>query len=229
MNGVHDMGGMQCFGPLAAESNPHSLHEHHLFEHDWERDVLALTLAMGATGVWNLDQSRAARESLPPGDYLSIGYYRIWLRALERLLLEHRLVTAAELEAGLPSTPPASVKQVLSVGKVTAVLRMGAPVNRQVDHAPAFAPGERVRIGNRHSPSHTRLPAYIRNHSGYVHRIHGVHVYPDSHGSGLGEQPQWLYNVRFSAAELWGEQQAQHSDVHVDCWEPYLAPLTPEP
>jgi len=61
MNGVHDMGGLQCFGKLSLDDKDT------LFHHEWEKQVLALSLAMGATGTWNIDQSRAARESLPVG------------------------------------------------------------------------------------------------------------------------------------------------------------------
>jgi nitrile hydratase len=65
MNGVHDMGGAQGFGPVQPE-----VHEP-VFHAAWERRALALTLAMGATGQWNIDMSRSRRESLPPADYLN--------------------------------------------------------------------------------------------------------------------------------------------------------------
>lgn len=222
MNGVHDMGGLQCFGRLVEETEAHTLHDDHLFDHDWEREVLAITLAMGATGMWNLDESRFARESLPPAQYLGIGYYRIWLQALQQLLLTHKLITQEELDSGKMLLPAVPVKRVLVSEDVAAVLRKGAPVDRQVDSAPEFAVGDLVCVRNLHSCNHTRLPAYIRHHIGVVHRIHGAHIYPDTHALGQGEQPQWLYNIRFSAEELWGERHAQRSDVHVDCWEPYL-------
>ncbi|MCB1456008.1 MAG: nitrile hydratase subunit beta, partial [Nitratireductor sp.] len=45
-------------------------------------------------------------------------------------------------------------------------------------------------------------------------------VYPDSNGAGEGEDPQWLYTVRFEASDLFGPS-AGHA-VYVDCWEPYL-------
>jgi len=42
MNGVHDMGGMQCMGPIAYEKNEPVFHAH------WEGRVQALYIAMGA-------------------------------------------------------------------------------------------------------------------------------------------------------------------------------------
>ncbi len=54
--------------------------------------------------------------------------------------------------------------------------------------------------------------------------MHGVHVFPDSHAHGLGEQPQPLYSVRFDARELWGEDAEPQQSVHLDLWESYLEP-----
>jgi nitrile hydratase subunit beta len=53
--------------------------------------------------------------------------------------------------------------------------------------------------------------------------VHGTHVFPDSNAHGLGEDPQWLYTVRFSALDLWGKDTAD--SVSIDLWEPYLEKL----
>ena len=215
MNGVHDMGGLECFGPIEIEPDEK-------FHEDWEKQVLAITLAMGATGTWNLDQSRFSRESLEPSDYLSIGYYRIWLKALESLLLKHELVTQQELDSGESLCEAKPVRRVLRSTEVATVLKTGGPVDRKVTHEPRFSIGDEIRVNNLHTPTHTRLPSYIRNHVGVVHAIHGAHVYPDANAQGLGENPQWLYNIQFKASELFGESRHQHDFTHVDCWEPYL-------
>jgi len=57
---------------------------------------------------------------------------------------------------------------------------------------------------------------------GVIHKVHGCHVFPDDNASGAGENPRWLYNVKFAAQELWGQSRQQAEYVHVDCWEPYL-------
>jgi len=126
MNGVHDMGGMECFGPI--ETKPGEL-----FHADWEKLVLALSLAMGATGTWSLDESRFARESLEPSEYLSIGYYRIWLQALESLLLKHELIGAEELAKGESLGKAKPVKRVLMAADVADVLNRGGPSNRDTN------------------------------------------------------------------------------------------------
>jgi nitrile hydratase len=217
MNGVHDMGGLQCFGDIEPDDGKN-------FHHEWERLVFALTLACGATGTWNLDNSRAARESLPPALYLSLDYYGIWLHALEKLLIHHQLITAEELHLGKSLQTPKTVNNCLTAEQVDKVLGSGNPVSRHVDQQPRFVVGDRVRVINQHPTTHTRLPNYIRNHTGVVHRIHGAHIFPDSHTVGAGENPQWLYNISFDSSELWGHGPTATGQIHVDCWEPYLEP-----
>ena len=214
MNGVHDMGGYQCFGSLDPEDQD-------AFHHDWEKQLLAITLAMGATGTWNLDESRAARESLPAPFYLSAGYYRIWLAGLESLLLTHGLASRDELDSGITATKINKLKRKLVSDDVASVLAKGAPVDRPALTDARFCVGTKVQVRNLHLPTHTRLPSYIRQRNGEIVRVHGCHVFPDSHAIGEGENPQWLYNVRFDNTELWGKD-AHAGNVHVDCWEPYL-------
>ena len=69
-----------------------------------------------------------------------------------------------------------------------------------------------------------RPPANARGKRGVVHRLHGVHVFPDTHAHGGGESPQPLYSVAFAAGELWGEAAEPNQQVHIDLWESYLEP-----
>jgi nitrile hydratase len=217
VNGVHDMGGQHGFGAVQPEPGEPVFHA------EWERRAFALTLAMGATGTWSLDAARFARESLPPVRYLSSSYYEIWFGALERQLEEHGLVSATEREVGRPLTDAAApVARVLAAEDVPATLGRGGPTVREVADPPRFAVGDRVRAGNLHPETHTRLPRYVRGHVGTVESVHGAHVFPDTHAHGLGEQPQWLYTVRFDARELWGEDADPTVRVSTDAFEPYL-------
>jgi len=215
MNGVHDMGGMQDFGPVVPEA------DEPWFHHGWERRAFALTVAMGATGAWNLDQSRNARESLVPARYLASTYYEIWLEGLVALMLERGLVTPDEVAAGRMAVAPRPVAQRLTADGVTATLGRGASTMRTASAPARFAPGATVRTRNAHPASHTRLPRYCRSKRGIIVAVHGTHVYPDANARGEGESPQWLYTVRFDAHELWGDDTTAAS-VHVDCFEPYL-------
>ena len=60
--------------------------------------------------------------------------------------------------------------------------------------------------------------------SGTVELVHGCHVFPDANAHGGGEDPQWLYTVRFDGRELWGAGRRPDVAVSVDAFEPYLEP-----
>lgn len=219
MNGIHDMGGMQCFGPVQIDTSEV------IFHASWEKSVLALTLAMGATGTWNIDESRSARESLPPKQYLNSSYYQIWFAALEKMLLERKLITQQELLTGQMQIPPSPISRVLKEDMVLPSLLRGTPSVRGLDTAPRFAIGQRVRAKNIQPSGHTRLPRYVRGKIGVIELNHGAHVLPDVHAQGndpLHDQAEYLYTVVFQAQELWGSQADPHYVVSVDAWENYL-------
>jgi nitrile hydratase len=218
MNGAHDMGGVHGFGPVEPEPNEPVFHA------QWERRAFAITVAMGATGEWNIDMSRFARENRSPADYLAKSYYELWLAGLEALVAAHRLVSAEELAAGgaLGSSRP--VKSILASHEVDRVLSRGTVAAREPPAPAQFKPGDRVRARNMHPSGHTRLPRYVRGHLGTIARVHGCHVFPDSNAAGTGEQPQWLYAVQFEGRELWGADGDPKLKVSVDAWEPYLEP-----
>jgi nitrile hydratase len=218
MNGAHDMGGMHGFGPVEAEWNEPVFHA------DWEKRAFALTLAMATPAGWNIDMSRFARENRPAGEYLAMSYYQIWFAALETMLKERALVSDDEIAAGHALKPPKPVTRILSPGDVAQVLYRGGPTERATDSKPAFKPGDKVRAKNINPLTHTRLPRYVRGHAGTIERVIGCHVFPDSNAQGAGENPQWLYTVRFDGRELWGADGDPSVTVSVDAWEPYLEP-----
>ena len=218
MNGAHDMGGAHGFGAVRPEPGEPQFHA------PWERRAFALTLAMGATGAWNLDASRFARENQEPGEYLPQTYYEIWFGALERLVTERGLVAPEEIAAGRSLEPARPVARILQAPDVPRVLSRGGQTRRDPPRPAAFEAGDRVRAKTMHPVTHTRLPRYVRGHVGTVELVHGCHVFPDAHAHGGGEDPQWLYTVRFNGRELWGADADPAVTVSVDAFEPYLEP-----
>jgi nitrile hydratase len=204
MNGVHDMGGMHGLGPLEIEP------DEPVFHADWEARVLALNLAVAAWRRWNIDASRHARELIPGPTYLAMTYYEKWLEGLESLIRQSGLLDAEG------ATPP------LRAADVPAALARGGPASRDVPAPVRFRIGEKVRARNLNPAGHTRLPRYVRGHVGVVERDHGAHVLPDANAHFLGERPERLYGVRFTAGELWGAAGAD--SVHLDLWDSYLEP-----
>jgi nitrile hydratase beta subunit len=218
VNGAQDMGGMHGFGPVQPEP------DEPVFHAEWEKRAFALTLAMAMPGQWNIDMSRFARENRNPAEYLSTSYYQVWFAALETMLKERALVADDEIAAGHALHPAKPVKRTLSPGDVAQVLYRGAPTERETNTKAAFKPGDKVRARNINPVTHTRLPRYVRGHVGTIERVIGCHVFPDSNARGVGEDPQWLYTVRFGGRELWGPDGDPTTQVSVDAWEPYLEP-----
>jgi nitrile hydratase beta subunit len=202
-----DLGGQDVPGAIVQEP------EGEYFHAPWEPRVMALVVAMGPTGMSNIDLNRATRETLP--NYRDLSYYEIWLAALEKL---------ARQKGVLSATPP-QPKQVLHAESVLAIIKKGFPASRAAPRPARFSTGSRVRTAAIQSEHHTRLPGYARGKVGVIERVHGAHVFPDTNALELGESPQWLYTVAFDARELWGESApAPHSIVSVDAFEPYLEP-----
>jgi nitrile hydratase len=219
MNGPQDLGGQMGHGPVRPEK------DEPIFHAEWEKRAMALVVAMGTTGFWNLDTVRHARESLPPVTYLGASYYEIWMRALADLALANGLASPEELAAGRSAGPGRAAKRVLAAADVTEVLSRGTPYDRPCDRPPLFGPGDRIRCRNDHVPTHTRLPRYVRGAPGEIVENHGAFVFPDTNAHGKGENPTWCYAVRFAAADLWGAGADPASEVMVDLWEPYLERL----
>lgn len=218
MNGVHDMGGMHGFGPVLPEANEPVFHAR------WEARVRAMVILTGALRRWNIDVFRHAIERLPPVDYLGFSYFEKWFDAMIAMLLDTGLITAEELASGhmAPGTPAASPP--VTADTIMNVITAIGSYRRDVAAQPRFFAGNQVRAKNINPESHTRLPRYVRGHVGTIERDHGAHVFPDSNARRAGEAPQFLYTVRFTARELWGDAANPSDQVSLDMWESYLEP-----
>ena len=230
-----DLGGLPGLG--AVQPEPEGL----LWHAAWEPRAMALTVAMGATGAWNIDQSRSARETLP--DYRQRSYYQVWLGGLQRLLMDRQLLQPDELAAGHALHPAPPLPRRLAASQVASTLARGAPTarpgnaaagtaantapQRAADAAARFAVGDAVLTNATHPDHHSRLPAYARGKRGVVALLHGQHVFADSNAQGLGEQPQWLYSVVFEGVTLWGADSDAGLQVSIDAWESTLTPAPP--
>ncbi len=216
MNGVHDLGGMQGFGPIQREENEPVFHAR------WEGRVRAMMIAGLQLGLYNLDEFRWALERMDPAEYLDASYYEKWLAAIERLYIEKGVVTQEELKSRLRQPHPISPSQ----GDPAVAQRLldsrpsqphGSPT-----HTPRFKSGDRVVAKNSHPRGHTRLPRYVRGRGGVVDRLQGSYVFPDKNALGLGQDLEYVYSVRFEARDLWGKDASANDRVYIDLWESYL-------
>ena len=216
MDGIHDMGGMDGFGKVDPEPNEPVFHER------WERRVLAMSRAIGASGAWTIDMGRYGIELLPPDVYLASSYYKRWFLRLEQMLIQRGLIEVDEIAAGRALHPGKTLPRgMLTVAGVAGALRRGS-FGRPAPASARFKPGDRVRAKNIHPTTHTRLPRYVRGHVGVIERLHCAHVFPDSTVLDKGEDPQWLYTVCFDGHELWGTDGDPAVNVSIDAFEPYL-------
>ena len=218
MNGVHDMGGMDGFGPVVREQNEPVFHA------DWEGRVYALAAAAMRVAQINNDEFRHAIERIPPARYLASSYYERWLAAVETLLVERGVVTREEILAKQDGAiDPALI--------ANAVGTQGpAPVKDKPEKKPPrarYPKGARVRARNLNPSGHTRLPRYVRSKAGVIARDWGVFVFPDTNAHHAGTKPQHCYSVAFDARELWGKSAKANGRerVYLDLWEDYLEPI----
>ena len=101
---------------------------------------------------------------------------------------------------------------------------MGRALNRQVGK---FKPGDRVRVRMEDRPGHIRTPWYIRGKAGWIERVYGEFLNPESlafGGDGLPKRP--LYLVAFNQKDVWESVQPSKDKVLVDIYEHWLDPAT---
>lgn len=217
----NDLGGVPGFGPIEIEPDEPPFH------HEWERRVLAMYLATNYFGRWNMDQIRAARESMSRDKYIRSSYFEIWLHGIERLLDARGLVTreeaAARRQDPTAAVVPGSGVPVLAAADIERTLSDPRASRLDVDVPPCFEVGDSVRTAESTRPGHTRLPQYARGRRGVVTADHGVWIFADAAGRDLGFVPQHVYTVRFAATELWGDGANSRDSVYVDLWDDHLA------
>jgi nitrile hydratase subunit beta len=215
VDGIHDMGGMQGFGPVAPEADEPAFHE------PWEGRVFGTAMSLWATGT-RIGSLRPEIERIETTRYLTLTYYEKWLEALTRRLEARGLLAPGELERRA---------QELAAGG--AVPRRDDPANVAAFHemmspAPAppagddhrFAVGQRVRVRRISTSMHNRCPRYVRGASGVVERLLAPAELPENADTG-GEAEAPGYTVAFAASELWPDDGADHV-LLIDLWETYL-------
>ena len=218
MDGVHDLGGKPGFGRVSRSGSAYPFHER------WHASVFAMVGIGARSGAWtNTDRFRHAVERIDPEAYLHHGYYGRWLGGLEILLEEQAVVLRAEIDkkvlefGGNPNDLVAA--RPASRPDRMGPLPSGPGSDRDIAAGPKFLKGDCVITQEQVTSGHTRLPAYARGKQGVILNSHGGWVFPDTNAHGSGEQPKYLYTVRFSSEVLWNRSGFS---VCLDLFEPYL-------
>lgn len=230
MNGIHDLGGLHGLGRVERED--HEL----LFHSAVEESIFGTYYATVRMGPINIDAYRHGIERMHPAHYLLATYAERRLHSVVLNLIEQGILTREEFDARTrafasdPHARPPRVENPELTARLKEAISQGRrSTQREVEAPPLFQPGDHVITKNIHPKGHTRLPRYARGKPGVIRRVHGAFVFPDTHAHGLGEQPQYVYSVRFDGRDLWGEDVAANTAVHLDLWESYLAPASPAP
>ena len=181
-----------------------------------------MSRAIGVFRAWSIDTSRYAIEKLAPSIYLTRSYYEKWFLRNQSLLIERGLIDADEVAAGHALRPAKNLSRgPFALTDIEKVTKRGS-FYRPAQGPAKFKIGDSVRTKNIHPKTHTRLPRYARGHVGVIERLHGTHAFPDSVAAGKGDDPQWLYTVRFDARDLWGADADPTLKVSIEAFEPYL-------
>ncbi|MDR0344387.1 MAG: nitrile hydratase subunit beta [Nocardiopsaceae bacterium] len=218
MDGIHDVGGMQGFGrvqPLTADPP---------FQHRWEGKAFAIGALAARIAGTNLPAFRHAIERVPPPEYLR-GYWNRWTMGAQLMMEDSGIITDEQVRARAARLSGQDVAEPPDPEPHKPQMEITGPGNlRELDTAPAFAVGDRVRAAaDVHPTGHTRLPRYVRGRTGTVAAMQPAAVFPDSAASFDGENPQHCYTVEFDSAELWGPD-AEPFRLTIDLYEPYLEP-----
>jgi nitrile hydratase subunit beta len=218
MQGPHDVGGRRGYGPIRHTPAEPAFHHH------WEGHGFALgALAEGLAGS-NTDAFRHTIERLDVAAYVGSSYYGRWTHACATLLIEAGLLDREDLDRRARAVGAAPFLR--TAPNPSGHRRPGPPtareITRTIDRARRFAPGDDVTVRPDDPPGHTRVPGYLRGRPGTVVAGRPACVWPDAHAHGGGEDPQWLYAVRFDGSDLWGVDAEPATSVTVDLFEPHL-------
>ncbi|MCP5082187.1 MAG: nitrile hydratase subunit beta [Alphaproteobacteria bacterium] len=219
MDGPHDLGGKEGFGPVVTDEADTPFH------HDWEGRMWGISRSgAGAPGV-TIDWWRHVRELIDPVDYLTRPYFDSWAQTELATYINAGVITLDEVRSGHSATQKDREARVQSVAEAIAQdASQGTDFSRIIDAAPALKVGDHVRTLEFTQQHHTRLPGYARGKPGLIHAHHGAHIFPDESAKGH-EMGQHLYSVVFDAKNLWPEAGDKRDRVYLDLWESYLEPL----
>jgi len=201
MDGMHDLGGKQGFGPVRYS------HDAQPFHAQWEVRANSLYVFAVRRRIFNMDEYRHAIERMEPRHYLTASYYERSLTSLATLLVEKGVVTHAELEQRAGGR--------FSLAAPSAPGRTNA-VNRE-----RFGPGDLVRVREEYVPGHVRMPAYVRGKTGVVVSESPAYPFPDAHAHAIAAEDEPTYDVRFRSEDLW-PGSTDSALIHVGIFQSYL-------
>jgi len=207
MDGVHDLGGMQGFGPVDVDYGGH------VQMADWENRMWAIARSTGAPD-WTVDWWRHITERLPPDVYLSIPYFEKWMLTYTTGFITSDVFSADDILGPRVSDAPASQPTRYDLTDVLKQLRSGTSSTRKdIPETPRFEVGQTVLA--------RRDVDVARGRKGTIIAHHGAYLLPDLNAGGI-KKHEHHYTVSFAAQELWGKDASSRDTVKLDLWDSYF-------
>jgi len=207
MSSLHNLGGMQGFGPVWTTE------EGTAFYTEDERRVFRLMMGLMAAGWCDTDGFRAAVEQLPVAIYARECFPTNYFLGMEKQLAERGLIQPGDREAWMngvkPTGRPAMPPQIV-------------PAASETPEPPRFRIGDRVKIGTTDRQGHNRLPNYLRGQTGTITAERGLVDFPDALAARTGRRPQPVYTVEFLAREVWGDSPAGDDRLSAEIFQDYI-------
>ncbi|MEM7564993.1 MAG: nitrile hydratase subunit beta [Pseudomonadota bacterium] len=219
MDGIHDLGGKQGYGPVEVDEDETPFH------HDWEAREWGIAQCARTPGI-TIDWWRHCRELILPQDYLEKPYFDSWAQTDIATYIEAGWMSLEEIVSGDAEPNRQSVDDLPAAMTLQQVLEEdhhhAVRFDAGIDVPAGFEIGQSVKTNSHGHSGHTRLPQYARDRRGIVTAHHGAHVFPDLSAQGE-EIHQHLYTVEFTAPELWGDSAQSKDKIYLDLWESYLS------
>jgi nitrile hydratase subunit beta len=155
MDGIHDLGGKEGFGPIDV-GKPDVL-----FHHPWEGRMWSIWCLVWSK-EWTLDWWRHVRELIDPADYLTRRYFDQWMQTHAAALIDSGILTVEDLKSAHRLAPQPPAGPPMQRSDVVARVALFKDYSRQIEALPSFREGDRVRTRSTGAAGHVRLPAYAR-------------------------------------------------------------------
>ena len=136
MDGIHDLGGKQGYGPVVIEPDEPVFHE------DWERRAARVVFGSFFSGRFNAGEYRHGIERMDPDWYLTSSYYEHMLTGVATNLVEKGVIDQAELDAKLGAQ--------FDLAQPVLAPRLSDAGSNKTE--PSFRVGGTARVTRRHSP-----------------------------------------------------------------------------
>ena len=107
MDGIHDLGGMEGFGPVRVKTGDAAFRD----LKTWEKRMWGLARSSLARGT-TIDWFRHCVENMVPADYLAFAYFNKWCTTYLVLLVDNGTITQDDIKRGHVENPdpPAAAK-----------------------------------------------------------------------------------------------------------------------